>query len=351
MNFHKKQLTLIVIAVAVLTACGGGGGGGAGGGTPATSISGFSGQAQKGPLIFGSLIWASELDTKLNPTGKTYLAETTDDLGNFAVSANLTSNLVQLVGQGYYMDELTGSLSSSPITLTAIADLSVDSTPTINILTTLAAPRINKLILSGKSYSDALNQAQSEVLAAFKIDSTKIDNLSALYAMQINGTSDQDAALLATSTIISQMSTDAALAGSSQASQMSFFLSRIASDIANNGVLTNASIISARDTASTEINLSMIRTNVETYYAARGSTMVAPKFEEWIDKDDSGVLPKRIIAASGITPTNVTGAEAFQLISSNDMTVSGLGNGVSSSAVVDFSNSLLKNSSAVSGTT
>jgi len=104
----------------------------------------LSGQIQKGPLIFGSRIWVSELDGDLNPTGKTYLSQTTDDLGNFTISTTVTSDLVELLGVGYYMDEITGSLSTSQITLSAIADLSVDETPTINILTTLQAPRVKK---------------------------------------------------------------------------------------------------------------------------------------------------------------------------------------------------------------
>ena len=76
----------------------------------------LSGQVQKGPLIFGSSIWVSELDATLNPNGKTYISQTNDDLGNFYVGPNIGSNLIELLGVGYYMDELTGALSTSTIT-------------------------------------------------------------------------------------------------------------------------------------------------------------------------------------------------------------------------------------------
>ena len=152
------------------------------------------GQAQKGPLIFGSRIWVSELDSSLNPNGKIYLAQTKDDLDNFVISAVIATNLVELVGTGYYMDELTGSLSTSPITLSAIADLSVDNTPTINILTSLQAPRLKALILQGKTYAQAASQSQTEVLSAFGINSSKISAFNTLYAIKINGISDQNAA-------------------------------------------------------------------------------------------------------------------------------------------------------------
>lgn len=161
------KLLAIIASGLVLAACGGGGGGTAtgSGGTPSITPSvtpatyNLTGQAQKGPLIFGSRIWVSELDGSLNPNGKIFLAQTKDDLGNFVISSTIGTNLVELVGMGYYMDELTGSLSTSPVTLSAIADLSVDNTPTINILTTLQAPRLKTLILQGKTYAQAAGKS------------------------------------------------------------------------------------------------------------------------------------------------------------------------------------------------
>jgi len=176
--------------------------------------------------------------------------------------------------------------------------------------------------------------------------------LQSLYAMSINGTSDQDSALLAASTILAKMSTISATANSSsQAAEMSYYLSRMAAEIATSGSLTSSSIISARNSAATQINLSTVRSNIETYYANRGISMTAPKFEEWIDKDGSGSLPKRRVPATGISPTNFTGAEALQVVSSNEMTVGGLGSGIFSPAVVSFSGALLKNNSVVDGLT
>jgi hypothetical protein len=326
----KKLITfplLLLIAVSLIS-CGGGGGSSSSSSAGTTGASnGFSGQAQKGPLIFGSRIWVSELDINLNPNGKVYIAVTTDDLGNFKVSSNVGSNLVELIGIGYYMDELTGGLSTSSITLNAIADLTVESTPTINILTTLQAPRIRNLILAGKSYTEAISQSQREVLAAFGIDSTKITDLKALYAMSINGSTDQDSALLATSAILSKMSTIASIAnGSSQAAEMSYYLSRIASDIAGSGALSSTSIITARNTATAQIDLAVVRTNVETYYANRGVTLVAPKFEEWVDKDGSGHIPKRKIAATAQTFSNDLLVNPNEVVTSNAITVAGVGN-------------------------
>jgi 6-phosphogluconolactonase len=311
----------------------------------------LSGQAQKGPLIFGSSIWASELDATLNSTGITYLAQTDDDLGNFYVGPNIGSNLVDLLGEGYYMDELTGGLSTSPITLRAVADLSVYSTPIINILTTIQRPRLKSLILAGQTYQAAMQQSQTEALAAFGIDATKITSLQALSAMQINGTTDQDSVLLATSAILSKMAANAATAsGSSPAAEMTYYLSRIASDIKNTGVLSNAAIIASRNLAATQIDLATVRSNVETYYANRGFTYVAAKFEEWVDKDASGVLPRRLVPPTGLSFTDATGVEPQQLITSNTVTVGGLGTGVAVPVTVSAGTTIIKNSVAISGT-
>ena len=272
MIFFKKT-ALTVATLLLLVSCSGGGSDSANG--KASTFAGFSGQVQKGPLIFGSEINVYELDQNLNETGRSFDAQTTDDLGNFAVRAQIQTNIVKMVGVGYYMDELTGGLSAAPITLSAIADLSVDATPTINILTTLATPRILALMQAGTPYATATTQAQREVLAVFGIDSAKINGLQALYAMNINGSNDQDSALLATSAVLSQMATTAALGGSSQAAQLSYFLSRIASDVATNGSLVTASIQTALNNAEAQVNLNTVRTNVQTYYANRGVTIHA----------------------------------------------------------------------------
>ena len=369
MNIQKmKSFSILPILTLLLAGCGGGGGNG---GVSTSDLSaksdslfasGFSGVAQKGPLIFGSEITIYELDGNLQQTGRSFDAQTTDDLGNFKVSANLATNLVSMVGVGYYMDELTGGLSSAPITLSAIADLSVDPTPTINILTTLATPRTKALMQSGKTYSESITQAQREVLAVFGIDASKVDGLQALYAMNISGSSDQDGALLATSAVLSQMASNAAIGGSSPAAQMSYYLSRIASDVANYGELRSTSIKTALTTAETQVDLSLVRTNVQTYYANRGLAITAPKFEEWIDKSNSGVLPQRLVPTTAFN-FNANTVEINTSNTSNAITVAGLASGTSAQVYISGASNatntpgtgnhrdwkIIKNSAVVSG--
>jgi len=319
----KKMLKKFFISVlVVLSGCGGGGGSS----SSSYQSSGITGVVQKGPLIYGSYVNAYLLDEKLNPTGQSYVTQTTDDLGNFKISSNISSSLIRLVATGYYFDEVSGALSASPTTLSAIVDLTVNSTPTINVLTTLQAPRVEVLLSSGKTYSESLEQSAQEVLAVFGVDTKKIDGYKSLYGMQINGNKDADAVLLATSTVLAKMSSMATEnTASSQAAQLSYFLSRIASDIANYGTLKTTSIQDAIKSAQIAINLTSVRSNVENYYASRNVALIAPKFEEWIDKPSQGILPLRYKPVTGLSFSDLIDVEAKQIVSSNETTLSGLG--------------------------
>ncbi|POA99085.1 hypothetical protein C2134_08380 [Chromobacterium sinusclupearum] len=362
-NFTRKLLPLLTISV--LAACGGGGNGSSSSSTPSQSNNTsaqyhVAGQVQKGPFIFGSNIWISELDDKLSPTGKVYMTQTKDDLGNFGIPGTVGTKLVELTGSGYYMNELTGTLSTAPVTLNAVADLSVSKSLTINLLTTLQAPRLKSLMTSGSDYQSAYTQSRNEVLAVFGIDPAKVDNLGSLFDMRINGTADQDSILLATSAILSQVAQnrdrtpgpDGYSHPSSETAELSHLISTIASDLANNGKLSSKSLQDQLKLAATQIDLDTVRRNVETYYAGRGIKLVAPKFEEWIDKDSSLILPRRLVAMPDLSFKNIDNADVGQVYSSNPIQIKNLKDGQSISIrVTSGSATLIKNNIATSNYT
>lgn len=342
---HLRWLSLVIISV-MLISCGG------------ESISysddvdqtySMTGSAQKGPLIFGSNIWVSVLDTNLNPTGITYMSQTTDDLGNFTISTGVQGNLVEIVADGYFLNEISGGLSSGKLTLRAVADLSVDSSPTVNILTTIQAPRIKELMKT-TSYSVALSQSQTEVLNMFGIEGASVDSLNGLFNMQINGDEDPDSVLLAASAIIMQMATTEADSNStSKVAELSYFVSQIGRDISTDGDLDDTATVTKLNTAAQNVNLASVRSNVETYYQNRGVSLTAPKFEEWIDKDGSGYLPRRLISSTSQTFTNQTDLNLSSVVNSNDVGVS-IGTGVRVPVSIDSSSwTIVKNGAAVVG--
>ena len=345
-SFTRKLLPLLTISV--LAACGGGGGGNA----PSQSNNSstqyhVAGQAQKGPFIFGSQIWISELDDKLSPSGKVYMTQTKDDLGNFGIPGTIGAKLVELTGSGYYMNELSGTLSTAPVTLNAVADLSVSKSLTINLLTTLQAPRLKALMAGGSDYHTAYNQSRNEVLAVFGIDAGKVDNLGSLFDMRINGGADQDSILLAASAILSQVAENQA--PTTETAELSHLISTIAGDLANNGKLSNAGLQDQIITASGQLDLEMIRRNVETYYANRGIPLVAPRFEEWVDSDNSHILPRRIASFAGFSLNSVKDVEVNQVITSNPIQITGIPANQHTPVYVSGGAALVKNNQLIKG--
>lgn len=352
---HRRLSTILhtLLVCQLLTACGGGGGGGGSSDPlpPAVSYS-LSGRAQKGPLAVGSSIAVNELDGALSPTGRSFAVQTSNDLGAFTVTSGIQTSRVEIVGDGFYMDELTGQLASTRVVIRAIADLSVNAAPTVNLLTSLQAQRLRRLVAQGQSFTAADTQSRNEVLAFFGISAARVGGLSNLYSMQINGSTDADAVLLATSAIVSKMAANAALANSTSApAELSNYISTMAAQIAEGGTVTSAAIAVARDAASAQINLAAVRTNVQTYYANRGVTLIAPRFEEWVDKSASRELPHRHVAVSGLTFTAVAAAEPGQPVTSNSVTIAGLGAGILTPALASEGVTLVKNGAAAGAAT
>ena len=338
----------ILASAFLLVACGGGGGGD-NAASPASAQHALSGQFQKGPFAIGSQVTANVLNGSLDPVGTVYNVQTSDDLGHFSVPSGVAGNLVELVGDGFYMDELTGQLSTSRIQLRAVVDLDSEPVVTVNILTSLQGLRLKKLISQGSSYAAAYAQSRNEVLSAFGIDPAKVRSLSSLSSMQITGSTDADSVLLAVSAILSKMATTAALANAtSQPAELSNYVNAIASQIQQAGEISFTSYKTAISLAATQIDLAAVRSHVETYYAARGITVVAPKFEEWIDKDASTILPRRLVPATGLSFPNSVGAEPGQLITSNTVSVGGLGSGIAAPVMASSGASLIKNGAMVS---
>lgn len=148
------------------------------------------------------------------------------------------------------------------------------------------------------------------------------------------------------------MATNAAIANSTtQPAELSNYISTIAAQIANVGTITNTTILSAKNLAAAQLDMVAVRHNIETYYETRGVSIIAPNFEEWIDKDGSGIVPKRIVPVSGLKFIDMTGVEPQQQISSDNYIVNGLGLGVFAPVTVSAGTTIKKNGFVVTGLT
>jgi|GEM_PF-2057474 len=348
-----KKVTLLSLAALVtiiLSACGGGGGSGGSSGQASTpgSYTISQGVAQKGPLQIGSSVTVAELDSRLIPNGKIYLTEVSDNLGNFSLGSSIGTSLVLIQAQGFFMDENTGRFTSSSITLRGISDLSIELSPSVNVLTTLQYIRLKNLINGGKSYQEAYKQSQDEVLGAFGVSADSITDSNSLYRMKINGSSDSDAVLLAISATLAKAAS--LRGGSSTAAELSDIINTIASDLSQSGRITTASIRSELSAAQIALDSNLVRANVQNFYAARGIAVVPPRFEDWVSKDGVSVLPVRTLASpADFSIPRLINAIPNQSYTSQELVVSGLPDGVSVAVNASLGSTIIKNSIPVTG--
>ncbi|WP_316818644.1 RagB/SusD family nutrient uptake outer membrane protein [Pedobacter nyackensis] len=129
----------------------------------------IQGAVEKGPFVQGSVVTVYELNSELNPTGRSFKSEILDDKGGFSLAnIELASNYVQLSVNGYYFNELNGNLSTSQITLNAIADITNNKYINVNVLSHLEEKRVRSLMKKEKkSFNEAKKQALSEIYSSF----------------------------------------------------------------------------------------------------------------------------------------------------------------------------------------
>lgn len=230
-----------------------------------SSITGkVSGNVQKGPFINGASVTISELDSTLSPTGKTFSAQT-DNLGAFeAPNVQLASQYVELKADGYYYNEVAGSVSTSTITLYALVDLKDKSTININVLTHLERDRVKALIAKGYSFADAKKQAQKEILQIFEINK---DSIADSETLDLSKDGEDNGILLAVSVILQGYRTEG---------EMSELLANIINDLEANGTLSTAANGSALINAAKYIDLTTIKATLAARYTALGATATIP---------------------------------------------------------------------------
>lgn len=290
-----KMLSAVALS-ALLCACGGGGSGaGSSAGSASGTYTAASGVAQKGPLIKGSTVTAQELNAMLSPTGKQYTFQVNSDLGTFSPTSSFGSQYIGLTATGYYFDEVAGAVSGSTVTLEGVSDLSTDPVLNVNLLTTLAYPRVVHLVtVSGLSVSAARAQAESEVLAALHIPASA--SVGSFGSLDLSKGSDGDKMLAAISSLFVYGHT---------AGQLSSLIASFQSDLADNGVIDSAATRTALATASAGLDPAAVAGNLTTAYTSLGITFTATDISNWIDQDGDGVVGKYRFLASGSAPSTV----------------------------------------------
>lgn len=274
------------------------------------SVTGF---AQKGQLVKGSQVTAFAYGEDLIATGESFPANISDDLGAFSITGKTDAPYFELRAQGYYFNEVSGEITSSPIYLEAFTKSS-DKNANINILTTFTKPRIKKLIGEGKTFDDAKNQAQKEFIKALGLGETSTD----FTLMNIAGDSDADALLLAVACFIQQDRT---------ISQITTIIQSAAAEFGEAGVMSEKT---CKDLFQPDkkINAGWVIVNLHNYYKEKGVADADIKilpFWKYTNKGNEDIFQyldafMRPSYPQGSEPSEGV-VEEFKIFSSKDFTV------------------------------
>ena len=262
-----------------------------------------SGKVQKGPYVQGTEITVRELDSSMTPTGNTFTGSIDDNTGSFSIKGTLTNKIVELAADGFYFNEVSGSLSSAKLSLQAFADLTDSSSVNVNLMTHLEKKRVEYLMDNSKmTFAAAKTQAQTEIMKIFNIENVTLGNSETL---DISKSGDGNAVLLAIGAILQSDKTEA---------ELTELLSTINTDIRTDGTLDSTNTKATLVTAMEYLKLrhSTIRSNIENRYNNLGISATIPSFESFaFDLSTTEVCLQCLYVVVGVSGTILISADGI----------------------------------------
>lgn len=243
------------------------------------------GKVEKGSFVRGTAIQMQPLDADLDETGESFTSTITDNEGTFTFGSKLLkSPYVKLSASGYYFNEVTGELSKGTLALNAVANLQNAADVNLNILSHLKYQRVMDLVAKdGKSFKEANNQAQEEVLKTFGLEKyakTDVNHFS------ITSGTDEAAALIAVSSLILYNRSEA---------QITEYLSQLSEEFAEDGNFSETTKLQIRkDMFSLESKLPQIAENIKKRYQEMGKEVAVKNLIYYFDWDGDGTAGNEI---------------------------------------------------------
>lgn len=272
----KNQLFQLLILIFIAFSCG------EDNETPnGLSLEKVSGFVQKGPYLNGTSVTIYELSEDLLATGKNFPSQILDNKGTFEIkNIDLSSKYVLLKADGFYFNEVDNASSTAQLTLLALSDLTNKTSLNLNVLSTLEKDRVEYLITNGKSFAEAKEQAQSEILDIFEISKA---NMTESEELDISKPGDDNAILLAVSVI---------LQGYLSVADLSELLANISIDIREDGVLNSQTLGTMLINNARALKLEQIRNNIEARYETFGIEVTVSDFEKYVNQfiDNTGFV-------------------------------------------------------------
>lgn len=252
------------------------------------------GEMDKGPFILGSTIIIYAIDASGVPSGQIFTTSTQNHFGEFSLELAYTG-FVQIEGNGYYFNEATGAISESWLTLRAYHNIedAGEQVANLNLITHLTFERVAFLVDEGMSITDAIEQAESELVAALGIgpDGFELETSGIGISLQ-GGDNDATAYLLAVSSIL-------ALAGfnryyyaearsySSPHAALQELLNMIAVDLSTDGSL-DPDLVNEFGSIERSMSPEAVMHTVARRFGELGSTAQVPDINRILDQDSDG---------------------------------------------------------------
>ncbi len=172
----------------------------------AVSMDSLTGFSQKGPFLKGATVYLYELSDgrTLKQTNGNFTSNIMSDNGRYKFNArNLVSQYAMVVVDGHYRNEVTGENSKTAIKLKALTDMIARKSANVNLLTHLEFERVYYLVTKQKKrVKAAKREAQAEILKLFHVDTTGLKGFNNAEDLDVFGSSDADAVLLAVSILL-----------------------------------------------------------------------------------------------------------------------------------------------------
>jgi hypothetical protein len=248
----------------------------------------LAGTVEKGPFIRGTSISVSELDDALAPTGRVFNTQTDSDRGDFSVDVE-AAGVASLEANGFFYNEVSGTLSDAPLTLRAYAPVGVagDQTVTVNLVTHLSYQRLAALVEDGAAYETGRETAEEELRAGLAIGLPDFEPGEPGTSMTLlGGDSDANAYLFAVGTVVTVA---AARREGPLDANLQEILNTIGADLGDDGALDPALVDEIRSA-----QLFVDTADVEDKLVARlvqiGSEAAVPDLDRILDQDGDGLV-------------------------------------------------------------
>lgn len=233
----------------------------------------------KGPLVAGSEVSIQPVDGDLDPVGAATTAAVDADSGRYTARVANHGGVVRITASGSLWDEATKDTSTASQTLSAYALLEGESdTLHLNLLGDLSAARVQELVDGGTPVDDALQTAQTELVAALQLGgSTPTSSAGALDVYTANANAGW---LLGASAVVSE----AGVAHSDRVALMG----ELRADLADDGELEGLNITLLRD-AEARVDPDHVVDRLRAYLEERGLSETLPNAGEALDSDGDGI--------------------------------------------------------------